>query len=1048
MRAVRRSGVSVPGNTDKRLCPPPTAPVAQGALLRPPRLPAGAVTPPVAYAFPASLRTVSPAGVPVPPIREEPAICAYPCPIRLPWQGSPNYHAQPLPHARVRWQRSSETGPSPPSPCQPLLQELSVMPQPAPSMRPGRFPTSSPPLPHAPNVLGVLHEKDHMPRKASPTEEAPSPSHDCSPGKRHLSRTLRAPGEPHACFFAIKSPPEFRAGLPKNVHRSLHATPHRQSQPATSPAQSAHAIQSSAPPHHCILDQPPPSSPINKSATPVPVSLLTPKSLPTPASGTSSSPATLPECSEWRSPFTVSSVSRTGPARSPQQTFEVFPENAPAFQTGPACALPATTPRLDFPKGRIDPLLAGRPPNQDSKHFDKRLATLPDQPVDGAIRQSYVLPDGCLGDQDTEAFVNDVLAATLCRFPATKTARELAGLMAGLRETVVACVGDVERGDGARLTQRLTMVSEAQLFGIYTSLVGTAVLAFCCRKGAALKLSRWLQEGDQFPSASGDGMESRYQYLSSDGHMLSGTATLSAFRERFPGKAGSRASLRTSDVVKALQNAGYGANMPFRKSVVMDQCRSEDDLQGFRLVLESFPPESTADEADSCCAYLAYCLDREMYEYVLDFFIAGERSSPDPKQRDELLRIMTTIDYNGPPHHLRCIANMVLELANVPSGVCEFLIMKLIEPKELRAVRRSEYLPWCHELFVKLRRRGIKPKRALFDTLMHEHALLGDCEGVTMLFRQMQQCDLEPDARTYTTVLAGHAQVGDIVSATNLLNEMRKNGLLERDRIGRNRPQDNLVLAYCRAGRVNAGYKAMLRMNDEGLHPGVVAWSMLIHAALRENRAELSNFLFDEMIRSGVVPDDIALSGILGACRRNTEVTAALEASFKLLAEMRGGKPTSHSCVIMASHYAFMGDANSLAEMHRAIRAGSRPLDPVASGQDVIVRTKLIFFLGRTHNLEGAVKVFESIAADGLQPNMASVGALMAAFITARRPEEAIRLFRSVAQVLPPDTQSYNLMMTAFGDMRDLHGAVNVFEEMLGAHVLPNAGTYKTILTI
>lgn len=163
---------------------------------------------------------------------------------------------------------------------------------------------------------------------------------------------------------------------------------------------------------------------------------------------------------------------------------------------------------------------------------------------------------------------------------------------------------------------------------------------------------------------------------------------------------------------------------------------------------------------------------------------------------------------------------------------------------------------------------GIEYGRILFDempkcdsvswsAMIGGYAKLGMSSEAVELFRQMQISGVRPDEITMVSVLSactdlGALELGKWVSA-----------FIEREKVPKSTELCNaLIDMFAKCGDVDKALRLFRDMN----YKNIVSWTSLIDGMAMHGRGAEAVSLFEEMKSAGILPDDVALVGLLTAC--------------------------------------------------------------------------------------------------------------------------------------------------------------------------------------
>ncbi|EEF46980.1 pentatricopeptide repeat-containing protein, putative [Ricinus communis] len=187
-------------------------------------------------------------------------------------------------------------------------------------------------------------------------------------------------------------------------------------------------------------------------------------------------------------------------------------------------------------------------------------------------------------------------------------------------------------------------------------------------------------------------------------------------------------------------------------------------------------------------------------------------------------------------------------------------------------------------------RDGIEFAREVFDEMCKRdpvswsamiggYARLGRCSDAIDLFREMQiEGVCRPDEITMVSVLSACTDLGAL--------ELGKwvESYIEKEKVQKSVELCNaLIDMFAKCGDVDKAIKLFRNMKDRT----IVSWTSVIAGLAMHGRGLEAVEFFEEMIKSGVLPDDVAFIGLLSACSHSGLVDKGRE-YFDLMRENFG----------------------------------------------------------------------------------------------------------------------------------------------------------------
>ncbi|KAK3437072.1 hypothetical protein EUGRSUZ_C01762, partial [Eucalyptus grandis] len=187
---------------------------------------------------------------------------------------------------------------------------------------------------------------------------------------------------------------------------------------------------------------------------------------------------------------------------------------------------------------------------------------------------------------------------------------------------------------------------------------------------------------------------------------------------------------------------------------------------------------------------------------------------------------------------------------------------------------------------------GIEFARKVFDgmtkldsvswsAMIGGYVRLGESGDAIALFRKMQIAGVKPDEITMVLVLSACADLGALelgrwVESYVVRENVRKTVEL----------CNALIDMFAKCGDVDSALRLFRSMSNKT----IVSWTSVIGGLAVHGRGVEAVSLFDEMMASGVVPDDVAFIGLLSACSHSGLVEKGRD-YFSLMTKRFGIEP-------------------------------------------------------------------------------------------------------------------------------------------------------------
>ncbi|CAN0878753.1 Pentatricopeptide repeat-containing protein At2g41080 [Linum grandiflorum] len=267
-----------------------------------------------------------------------------------------------------------------------------------------------------------------------------------------------------------------------------------------------------------------------------------------------------------------------------------------------------------------------------------------------------------------------------------------------------------------------------------------------------------------------------------------------------------------------------------------------------------------------------------------------------------------------------------------------------------------------------------------------------------------------------------YSKLGDLRAALSWFNGLPKRNVMSGN---------ILINGYVQAGDLEGARKVFDEMPERNL----ATWNAMVTGSIQFERNEDGLGFFREMHRSGFMPDEFALGSVLRGC-------AGLRA-------LHTGKQV-HGYVMKCGFEFHLVVCSSLAHMY--MRSGS-----LEEGEKIIksmpIRTVVAWntlIAGKAQNGKGeeAIKLFDEMQGNGLEPNEVTFLSLLYACSHCGLKEKGMQFFQEMEERfgMTPSVQHYTCMVDLLGRSGQLKQAEDMIRSM-PVKVKPDAAIWKTLLS-
>lgn len=246
------------------------------------------------------------------------------------------------------------------------------------------------------------------------------------------------------------------------------------------------------------------------------------------------------------------------------------------------------------------------------------------------------------------------------------------------------------------------------------------------------------------------------------------------------------------------------------------------------------------------------------------------------------------------------------------------------------------------------------PNSRIYTTLMKGYMKEGRVsDTVRMLeaMRHQDDCASHPDHVSYTTVVSALVKAGSMDRARQVLAEMTRIG------VPANRITYNILLkGYCQQLKIDKA-KELLRLmsDDSGIEPDVVSYNILIDGCILIDDSAGALVFFNEMRAKGIAPTKVSYTTLMKAFVLSGQPKLARKVFDEMVKDPR-------------------------------VKV------------DLVAWNMLIEGYCRMGFIEEAKRLVQKMREDGFYPNVATYGSLASGISLARKPGEALLLWKEIKE--------------------------------------------------
>ncbi|KAM0008524.1 putative tetratricopeptide-like helical domain superfamily, DYW domain-containing protein [Helianthus debilis subsp. tardiflorus] len=347
------------------------------------------------------------------------------------------------------------------------------------------------------------------------------------------------------------------------------------------------------------------------------------------------------------------------------------------------------------------------------------------------------------------------------------------------------------------------------------------------------------------------------------------------------------------------------------------------------------------------------------------------------------------------------------------------------------------------------------PQRDTFtyNAMLKAYSKMGSADDLQGLFRSIP-CR---DSVSYNTVIAGFATKGRVNEALEVFVEMQKEGVEVTGYsyvsvlnacswvldLRRGKQVHGKIVAcglvfngfvcnaltdlYAKCGEIDAARWLFDRMRNQN----VVSWNLMISGYMKNGLPEKSIELFSEMKLSGVKPDVVTNSNVLGAFFQ----TKRIHAAQKLFSEIEK-KDTISWTTMIVGHVQNGKEEDALVLFNDMLTANVKP--------DKFTISSVVSSCARLASLFYGQTIHGKSVHMGVDNDTLVSSALVDMYSKCGEPTEARKIFDTIHS---KSTVSWNSMILGYAQNgKDLE-ALTLYEEMLNNGIKPDSITFVGVLS-
>ncbi|CAM6002934.1 unnamed protein product [Sphagnum balticum] len=297
-----------------------------------------------------------------------------------------------------------------------------------------------------------------------------------------------------------------------------------------------------------------------------------------------------------------------------------------------------------------------------------------------------------------------------------------------------------------------------------------------------------------------------------------------------------------------------------------------------------------------------------------------------------------------------------------------------------------------------------------WNAMISGHVKCGQGQKALELFHQMQQKGVQPTPVTLMGVLNACASMFALQEGRRTHEHIIESGWESDVFVG-----SSLVDMYAKCGSIEDAKRVFNKLPSRD----VVSWNVMILGHVKCGQGQKALELFQQMQQEGVQSDPVTLVGVLNAC-----------ASVVALEEGR----CAHDWVIKSGWDSIVFVGNSLIDMYAkcgSLEDALKVFNKMPS-RDVVTWNAMIGGYAIHGHGKEALKQFEQMREEGVQPDDTTFGCLLSACSHSGLVDEGLSFYSSMSTVymISANLQHYTCMVDLLGRAGRLHEAENMVMAM------------------
>ncbi|GER54323.1 pentatricopeptide repeat-containing protein [Striga asiatica] len=254
---------------------------------------------------------------------------------------------------------------------------------------------------------------------------------------------------------------------------------------------------------------------------------------------------------------------------------------------------------------------------------------------------------------------------------------------------------------------------------------------------------------------------------------------------------------------------------------------------------------------------------------------------------------------------------------------------------------------------------------------------------------------ITPDTRIYTTLMKGYMKVGRVADTVRMLEAMshQEDTLSHPDHV----TYTTVISAFVKSGSMEKARQVLKEMARIQIPANLVTYNILLKGYCHQHQIDKAESLIHEMVESKIEPDVISYNTLIDGCILVDDFSGA----FTYFNEMRkrGIAPSKVSYTTLMKAFATSG------QPRLAGRVFDEMLRDPRVKVDLVAWNVLVEGYCKLGLVDEAKGVIQKMKENGFFPNVATYGSLANGIAIARKPGEALLLWKEVKERCGPENE-------------------------------------------